>query len=156
MQKPIYLYGFMGCGKSYIARKSGLDYIDLDKQLGDIPKIFAEHGEKYFRELEFNALKIANADIISLGGGALTNPESAKYAKENAVVVFIDTDFEVCYERIKNDKNRPLAANKSKEELFALYNSRLEHYRNAADYTIKGEDEWLSITQKLRQWREQT
>jgi shikimate dehydrogenase len=154
--KPIYLYGFMGCGKSYIARKSGFDYIDLDSQLGDIPKIFAEHGEQYFRGLEFNALQRADSALIALGGGALTSPESAKYAKENAVVVFIDTPFEVCYERIKNDKNRPLAANKSKEELFALYNSRLEHYKNAADYTIKGDETCSSITQKLRQWREQT
>jgi shikimate dehydrogenase len=154
--KPIYLYGFMGCGKSYIAEKSGLNYIDLDSQLGDIPKIFAEHGEQYFRSLEFSALKTANADIISLGGGALTNPEAAKYAKENAVVVFIDTGFEVCYERIKNDPNRPLAASKTKEELLALYNSRLAHYREAADFTIKGDETCSSITQKLKQWQAKT
>jgi shikimate kinase len=150
MQKPIYLYGFMGCGKSFLARKSGLDYIDLDEQIGDISEIFTAHGEKYFRELELLTLKGLCAPLISLGGGALTNPEAAAYAKENAIVVFIDTPFEVCFERIKGDKARPLAANKTKEKLFELYNSRLEHYREVADYTIKGEEEWLSIMQELK------
>jgi shikimate kinase len=151
MQKPVYLYGFMGCGKSYLARKAGLDYIDLDKQLGNIPEIFAAHGEKYFRSLELAALKTLKAPLISLGGGALTNPEAAEYAKENAVVVFIDTPFEVCFERIKGDKARPLAANKTKEKLLELYNSRLPHYKEVADYIIKGEDEWLSLMQELKQ-----
>jgi shikimate kinase len=148
--KPIYLYGFMGCGKSYLARKSGLSFIDLDEQIGDIPKIFAEKGEAHFRSLELAALKSAKADIISLGGGALTNPEAAKHAKKNAVVVFVDTPFEVCYERIKNDKNRPLAASKTKQELLALYNSRSEHYREVADYVAEGEEACLSIMQELR------
>ncbi|MCL2637117.1 MAG: shikimate kinase [Oscillospiraceae bacterium] len=152
MIKPIYLYGFMGCGKSHLARRSGLDYVDLDEFIGDIPQIFAEHGEQYFRELELSTLKEVNAPLVSLGGGALTNPETAKYAKENAVVVFIDTDFEVCYERIKGDSSqiRPLAVSKTKEELLALYNLRLPHYREIADYTIKGENEWLSIMQELK------
>ena len=153
--KPVYLYGFMGSGKSFIGRKAAqelnLSFIDLDECIGNIPEIFALHGEKHFRELEFNALREANADIISLGGGALTNPDAAAYAKENAVVIFIDTPFEVCYERIKGDKSRPLAASKTKEELLALYDSRSEHYRNAADYIIKGEDECIFIMRKLKQ-----
>ena len=153
--KPVYLYGFMGCGKSYIGRKAAqeldLSFTDLDECIGNIPEIFALHGEKHFRGLEFTALKKAKADIISLGGGVLTNPDAAAYAKENAVVIFIDTDFEVCYERIKGDKNRPLAASKTKEELLALYSSRIEHYRNVADYIIKGEEECISLMRKLKQ-----
>jgi len=154
--KTICLYGFMGCGKSYIGRKIAqeldLSFIDLDDCIGNIPEIFAKCGEKRFRELEFNALRENRADIISLGVGALTNPDAAAFARENAVVIFIDTPFYVCYERIKNDKNRPLAASKTKEELLALYNSRSEHYKNAADYIIKGEEECLSIMRKLKQW----
>jgi len=139
--KPILLYGFMGCGKSCIGRKiaqeSGLSLVDLDESIGNIPRIFAEHGEEYFRGLEFTALKSAKADIIALGGGALTSPKAAAFARENALVIFIDTPFDTCYERVKNDKSRPLAFSKSKAELLALYESRKEHYINTADYIVK-------------------
>jgi shikimate dehydrogenase len=152
--KPIYLYGFMGCGKSHygrkLAREAALRHIDLDERIGNVAEIFAKHGEAHFRALELNALRSAEADIISLGGGALKSAEAAAFARANAVVVFIDTPFETCYERIKGDKSRPLAASKTKDELFTLYESRLLHYREVADYTIKGEDEWLSIMQELR------
>ncbi|MCL2697503.1 MAG: shikimate kinase [Oscillospiraceae bacterium] len=152
MIKPIYLYGFMGCGKSYIAKKSGLDFIDLDEYIVrlkgiEIAEIFVKYSEQYFRELELAALKELNVPLVSLGGGALKTPETAKYAKENAVVIFIDTPFEVCCKRIKIDglHRRPLAENKTKEGLFELYNSRLPHYRNVADYIVKGEEESLKL-----------
>ncbi|MBR4305850.1 MAG: hypothetical protein IKT78_03295 [Ruminiclostridium sp.] len=51
--KPIYLCGFMGCGKSHIGRllseKLSAKFIDLDKYIEDaegmsIPEIFKEKG----------------------------------------------------------------------------------------------------------------
>jgi shikimate kinase len=146
MKKPIYLSGFMGSGKSYIAKNSGLNFTDLDKYIEKqqgltIPEIFAEHGEIYFRNLELAALKEIKSDLVSLGGGALTFPETADFARKNAVVIFINTPFETCYERIKNDKSRPLAVNKTKEELHELYNSRIRHYTETADYISANENE---------------
>ncbi|MDR2559900.1 MAG: shikimate kinase [Oscillospiraceae bacterium] len=164
MKKPIYLYGFMGCGKSYLGRKAanafGLSFVDLDDYIvkregAEIAEIFRKNGKMYFKSLELSALSEVRADIISLGGGALNeSPGAAAYAKKHAVVVFINTDFDACYGRIKSDgaEKRPNAAGKTKEELFALYNSRIEHYREVADYTIKGEDEWSFIMQELKQW----
>jgi shikimate kinase len=156
--KPVYLYGFMGCGKSYIGRKSafeaGLCFVDLDMYITEregvqISAIFASGGEEHFRRVESSALSEVSADVISLGGGTLTNPDAAAYAKENAVVIFIDTPFETCYERIKNDKNRPNAVNKSKDELLALYQAREKHYREAADYTLETPDEIINLIREL-------
>jgi shikimate kinase len=161
--KTVYLYGFMGCGKSHTgrraARTSGAFFADLDEFIKEregmeIAEIFSRHGEKYFRELEFSALSDIEADVISLGGGALTNSEAADFAKKNAVVIFIDTAFEVCYERIANDKSRPKAAGKTKDELFELYQSRLGHYREVADFTLEGEEACLFITRELKQCQE--
>ncbi|MCL2109385.1 MAG: shikimate kinase [Oscillospiraceae bacterium] len=151
MKKPVYLYGFMGSGKSYWGRKAASDlrlrFVDLDEYIAEhehmqIPEIFAVKGEKYFRSLELTALKTVHADIISLGGGALLSPEAAAYAKNNAVVVLIDTPFETCYERVKSDGAdlRPNAAGKSFEELHALYKSRETHYRNIADCIATNEN----------------
>jgi shikimate kinase len=156
--KPVYLYGFMGCGKSYLGRKAarelGLSFADLDEYIieregMEISEIFAEHGEERFRAVEFAALRELGASIISLGGGALTAPEASEYAKKHAVVVFIDTGFEVCCERVRGDNSRPNAANKTAEELRALYEARAEHYKNAADYTIREEQELISLLNEL-------
>ncbi|MDR2533077.1 MAG: shikimate kinase [Oscillospiraceae bacterium] len=166
--KPVYLYGFMGCGKSYVGRRlsreTGAFCVDLDEFIAgregmEIAEIFAKHGKEYFKNLELSALKEVKADVISLGGGSLLeNPEAAAYAKENAVVIFIDTDFDTCYERIKSNgaEKRPNAAGKTKEKLCELYKSRLGHYKKVADYTAEGEDICSFITQKLRLWQEQT
>jgi shikimate kinase len=62
---------------------------------------------------------------LALGGGALTGVKN-----DGAKLVFLDTPFELCYERITNDFNRPLVSLK-KEELRKLYNERLTLYRQA-------------------------
>ncbi len=146
MNKIYYLYGFMGAGKTYfgeeVSKELGLRYIDADSFIENekglkIPEIFSKYGSDYFRECEFTALnELIDYDIISLGGGALTYGKSLDFAKRNGKIVFIDTPFEICYERIKNDANRPNANGKSRTELVALHTSRLEHYRDCADFTV--------------------
>ena len=63
---PIFLIGYMGCGKTTLgeelARQMGLRYIDLDDYIEDrqgmkITEIFKEMGEGHFRELEGDALR---------------------------------------------------------------------------------------------------
>ncbi|MBE6860287.1 MAG: shikimate kinase [Ruminococcus sp.] len=135
----IFLCGFMGCGKSTIgkllAKAMGLLYIDSDEYIVEqekmtIPQIFEKYGEPVFRQKEAQALKLLcekNA-VISCGGGAMLNPETAEYANKNGIVVFADVPFEVCYERIKYDSNRPLVAEKGEQGLLELYNQRYPIY----------------------------
>ena len=59
----------------------------------------------------------------------MLNPDTAKAAADSgSAVVFLDVPFETCYERIKDDTNRPIVVKSTKEELEALYNSRRDVY----------------------------
>ncbi|MBQ4166484.1 MAG: hypothetical protein IJD85_09195, partial [Oscillospiraceae bacterium] len=62
--------------------------------------------------------------------------------------VYINTTFENCYERIKNDVNRPLVVKNTKEQLRELYDTRDAIYRrnsmcmvngNTKDFIIRNE-----------------
>ena len=134
----IFLCGFMGCGKTRLGRVLAqllhLPLIDLDdyivQQEGrSIPEIFAENGEPYFRAVEAQA-------VISCGGGAMLNAESAAAARETGAVVLLDQSFAVCYSRIKNDTNRPLVQRNTKEQLETIYHQRDSVYRAHANYIV--------------------
>ena len=143
----VFLCGFMGCGKSTVgklaAKKLGCGFCDTDDlivedQKMSIPEIFAEKGEPYFREVEANIVKsvCGKKAVVACGGGAMLNPDTAKAASESGVVVYLDVDFETCYERICNDKNRPIAASSTKEELEERFNTRRVLYLKYSDIQI--------------------
>ncbi len=143
----IWLCGFMGCGKSLtgrmLAERLGMAFADLDAYIVEhegmtIPDIFAKYGEPHFRELEAKYIaEMPDNSVVALGGGAIINDNTAKTARENGKVVFLDADFETCYERIKDDPNRPLAHNNPKEKVRELYDTRRPVYAERADITIK-------------------
>jgi shikimate kinase len=134
----------MGCGKTtagkIAARRLGCGYADTDeiivKRAGmTIPEIFEKKGESYFRRREAETIirLCGKKSIISCGGGAMLNDKTAAAARENGFVIFLDTPFETCYNRIKHDRNRPIAAASTKEELFNRYTQRYEIYmRNSS------------------------
>ena len=130
----------MGCGKSTIgklaARKLGCGFCDTDDIIVrtlemTIPEIFEKKGEPFFRQTEAEIVKslCGKTVVAACGGGAMLNPDTAKAAKDaGSAVVFLDVPFETCYERIKDDANRPIVVKSTKEELEALYNSRRSVY----------------------------
>jgi len=136
----IYLCGFMGCGKTtvgkIIAKRLGLAYCDSDEEIikkenMTIPEIFDKMGEPYFRKSEAETIKefINHKAVISCGGGAMLNSDTAKSVSDNdGIIVFIDVPFDVCYERIKDDSNRPIAASSTREQLLERYNTRYPVY----------------------------
>ena len=139
-KKIITLTGFMGCGKTYVskilAREIGYGIIDSDAEIErragkSIPQIMAEEGEAGFRLAERRALEdiLKNADLLM----------------SRTTVVFLDTDFDKCYGRIKNDRNRPLAAGKSRDEIFRLYRERYEIYRTNCHFSVKHEDAAITV-----------
>ncbi len=146
----IFLCGFMGCGKSAVgrrlAKKLHASFVDMDdyivKQAGmPIPEIFATLGEPAFREMETEAIRVLGEHkgaVVATGGGALLKEENAALAKECGKVLFLDVPFAVCYGRIKNDTNRPLVVNNSKEQLEKIYRQRRPLYQKAATITVKG------------------
>ncbi len=144
----IYLCGFMGCGKSHIgrmvARAMGRTYVDLDRVIVEcegmsIPEIFEKFGEPHFRQLEAKYIRdLSEGYVVATGGGALINGSTAEFAKKSGVSVYINASFETCYERIKNDSNRPLVVKNTKEQLRELYNLRAEIYKRNSIYTVNG------------------
>lgn len=157
--KSVYLCGFMGCGKSHIGRMLSATmnrrFVDLDKYIVTaekmpIPKIFDKFGEPHFRRLEAKYIReLSGGSIVATGGGALLNDETAKFAREVGLSVYINTAFEVCYGRIKGDSNRPLVVNNTPEQLRELYNKRDGIYRRNATYMVNGNTADFIITDEI-------
>lgn len=140
----IALVGMMGCGKSTIgkllAEKLNLTFIDTDilivkKENRSINDIFADSGENYFRGIETSILKntlVGNNQIISTGGGIIKKEENIKLLKENSIVIYLEADDKTLYERVKNNKERPLLnVDDMQEKITNLLNERVEKYRQA-------------------------
>jgi len=146
----ITLTGFMGCGKTYtskiLAREIGYKLIDTDAEIvarqgKPISQIMKEVGESGFREIEKNVIaNLLQHDflVLSVGGGAILH--NADLLMENSTVIFLDTPFDLCYDRIKNDKRRPLVFGKSKEQVFELYSKRLPVYQQNCHLSFKNID----------------
>ncbi len=156
----IFLCGFMGCGKTTVgeilAEKLRLPLIDTDayivEQAGkSIPDIFAQDGEPYFRKIEAEAIRTlcTQEAVISCGGGAMLNPESAAYARENGAVVLLDESFAVCYDRIKDDTNRPIVQRSTPAELEALFQKRAGIYRAHASHVVTGGSTPKEMAEKI-------
>ena len=103
MMKPVFLIGYMGCGKTtlgeVLARQMKLRFIDLDEfieaQQGmSIVKIFDEMGETRFRELEKEALsQVATmADVIvGCGGGTPCHGDNMALMNAAGITVWLTT-----------------------------------------------------------------
>lgn len=146
--KNVILTGFMASGKTTIgaelAKMLGFSFVDTDSMIEKqenrtINEIFAKDGEKYFRNLETEtAIKIADMAncVVSTGGGMVIRSENVEHMRKNGTVFFLDTDFDVITERLKNaDATRPLANGVDIEALKKRFDSRRAAYLNC-DYKI--------------------
>ena len=135
------LLGFMGAGKSTIARGLDPNYLDMDalieNRLGmSIAEFFSEMGEEVFRQVESEVLAdlLQRDQVVSTGGGVVISQRNRDLLKTNSDNIYLKADFETLYQRISADKDnqRPLFLTKSKEELAAIFQERQAWYEEVA------------------------
>ncbi|MGZ9805660.1 shikimate kinase [Streptococcus sp. V869] len=139
------LLGFMGAGKSTIARNLAPDFVDMDtlieERLGmPIARFFSEKGEAAFRQIEEEVLAdlLKTDQVISTGGGIVISPRNRALLKQNPDNIYLKADFETLYQRISADKDnqRPLFLNNSKEDLAAIFDERQAWYEEVASQIV--------------------
>ena len=155
--KNIVLIGMPGCGKSTIgyrmSQKINYSFFDADKYLEEkenriISDIFSKEGEEYFRKLETKYLKDLSKKeqiIISTGGGAVKKKENIDILKQNGIIIFLNRTIEDISK--ENHENRPLLQNI--ENLWKLYDERINLYRKYADIIIKNDDDMNVIVERI-------
>lgn len=147
-EKAIYLIGFMGAGKSTVARclckMYGLQLVEMDETIASeegmsIPDIFATKGEAYFRSRETTLLERAAqaGTVISCGGGVAMRQENVRLMQEKGIVVLLKATPETVFERVKYSTDRPLLnGNMTLEHVSELLEVRRPYYEATAEVTI--------------------
>lgn len=145
----IMLIGFMGSGKSTIAKYLShiLEMQDLEtdefivkREDMTINEIFQRKGEEYFRRCENNALReleTRQGIIISCGGGMPMKDENVELMKKNGKIVLLTASPETIYERVKYSNERPLLnGNMNVEYIKDLMEKRKDRYESIADIVV--------------------
>jgi shikimate kinase / 3-dehydroquinate synthase len=145
MNRHVALVGFMGAGKTTVAHALGLPFAPLDRSIEreagrTIPQLFAEEGEEGFRAREAELLERLLVSptrlLLDLGGGAVTTPRVRALLQEKADVVWLDTDVDTCWERVRGS-DRPLAQDEA--AFRRLYEERRPLYEEVADFHARDE-----------------
>lgn len=148
--RSIFLIGFMGAGKSTIARalqrELGFPLIEMDERIVkeqgmSINDIFAQYGEDHFRDIESQLIVDIGKEepsIVSCGGGVVVRPQNTQNMKEIGRIVFLKVTPETIYERVKNSTDRPILNGHMNVEYIAeLMEKRRALYEAAADIMIQ-------------------
>lgn len=137
----LYLVGFMGAGKTTVARalgrRLGWRVEDIDERIESrerrsVASIFAQQGEPYFRQLERQVLgdllPVRNV-VIATGGGTFAEPDNRAVMLADGAVAWLDVPLPRVIDRVPADGRRPLASDR--EQMEQLYLRRQLAYAQA-------------------------
>lgn len=146
LTQTVFFVGFMGAGKTSVARKlarnAGVAAIDVDTYIErregkKVAAIFDDVGEEKFRAMETSVLReLATGDpvLVSCGGGVVLRPENRAILKESGFVVYLKVTAAEAASRISNLSTRPLFGDL--EQAQRVIESRLAFYEEVADIEI--------------------
>lgn len=160
--KNIVLVGFMGAGKSVVAKRLAhllkKEIVETDRLIEanekrTIAEIFRGSGEKYFRTVEkaiVKALSQRNNLIVDCGGGVVLDDENMVNLKRSGILFYLKATPDVIFQRIKNHRNRPLLnVGDPKARITELLKIRAPRYEQA-DFTIETSNKTVEeITQEI-------
>lgn len=144
-----FIIGYMASGKTTfgkaLAERLNIPFIDLDSFIEEkegiaVKEIFAQKGEKAFRELERDMLREAAESlthgVIACGGGTPCHFDNMDFLNNKGITVFLETSTPVLISRLQAENAaRPLVAGKSddeiKEKVLTQLCERLPHYMEA-------------------------
>jgi len=160
----IYLVGFMGSGKTTVARALArrLDWraIDIDELIearehDTVSNIFAKRGEPYFRAAERTVLLEQLEPrhvVVATGGGTFVDPLNRAAINRDGASVWLDVPLERLIARVPADGRRPLAADRPEFE--RLYASRRPSYEQAHHRIEAGRASVDAVVEQLVDWLE--
>jgi shikimate kinase len=118
----LYLVGFMGAGKSTVARvlgaRLGWQVEDIDARIEarerrSVAAIFGQSGEAYFRQAErqvLGDLLPVREVVVATGGGTFIEPDNRALMLADGAVAWLDVPLERVLQRVPADGRRPLAS----------------------------------------------
>ena len=157
----LYLVGFMGAGKTTVARalgrRLGWRVEDVDERIEarerrSVAAIFAQQGEPYFRQQERQVLSELLPDrqvIVATGGGTFAEPDNRALMLADGAVVWLDVPLPRIMERVPADGRRPLAADRAQME--QLYTRRRLAYAEA-HLRVDGTHPVPEVVERLLEW----
>lgn len=150
--RVIVLVGLMGAGKTTVGRRLanrlGVPFVDADAEIEaaagmTIPEIFAQHGERHFREGERKViarLLQENGGVLATGGGAFMDPDTRAQIKRDGVSVWLRAEVALLLKRVARRNNRPLLKQGDPAEIMTrLRDERYPVYAEA-DITVDSTD----------------
>jgi len=157
----IYLVGFMGAGKTTVARalgrRLGWPVEDIDERIEtrerrSVATIFAQDGESYFRQQErqtLSELLPQRQIVIATGGGTFAEPDNRALMLADGAVAWLDVPLSRVFDRVPANGRRPLAADRAQME--QLYARRRLAYAEA-HIRVDGTEPVHDVVARLLEW----
>ncbi len=161
MSRWLVLSGYMGAGKTSVGRRVatrlGRAFVDVDAVIEertglDIPEIFSQKGELWFRRTEETVIReilAGEPGVLALGGGALESDRTRGLVTRTADVVWLRASVDVAWARVEGS-GRPLAGDKARFERRAA--AREANYRAAAGVEVDADGPADDVAARVAAW----